>query len=347
MHRLLRHLEDVGSDVAPRLLGIDAKGREILSFQHGDVFTAFRPRDWSAALITAAHGCCAGCTTRPPACRSRVARRRCATTTSPTRRPPAPAHVTSPTPPGCGCSAPTSSAPSTISRPSCVPFSTSTGSRTRTAGASAGASSPGSRPSATCTTAPDASPGVSAAQADDSGHAVCRPASASQPGQRGAGGSRTSAVAITSSSPAPGDGRPALAQRGVGGGEFPGPLRHRHAGRGTQVRRLASVTEPRRGRTGPLGRRRAASRRSSGPVRSRPTARPGPGRRRARPRSAPAPTGKGTGRPHFRCLAWRGRGRVPRVKAQARPRHWRTAQTVIVVCRAAGLMIAMRRPATG
>lgn len=33
------------------------------------------------------HGCCAGCTTRPPACRSRVARRRCATTTSPTRPP--------------------------------------------------------------------------------------------------------------------------------------------------------------------------------------------------------------------------------------------------------------------
>ncbi len=117
------------------------------------------------------------------------------------------------------------------------------------------------------------------------------------------GGSRTSAVAITSSSPAPGDGRPALAQRGVGGGEFPGPPGHRHAGRCTQVRRLASVTEPRRGRTGPLGRRRAASRRSSGPVRSRPAARPGPGRRRARPRSAPAPTGKGTGRPHFRCLA--------------------------------------------
>lgn len=164
---------------------------------------------------------------------------------------------------------------------------------------------------------------------------------------RSRGGSRTSAVAITSSSPAPGDGRPALAQRGVGGGEFPGPPGHRHAGRCTQVRRLASVTEPRRGRTGPLGRRRAASRRSSGPVRSRPAARPGPGRRRACPRSAPAPTGKGTGRPHFRCLAWRGRGRVPRVKAQARPRHWRTAQTVIVVCRAAGLMIAMRRPATG
>lgn len=54
VHRLLRHLEDVGTDGAPRLLGIDAKGREILSFQHGEVVTAFRARDWSSAQITAA-----------------------------------------------------------------------------------------------------------------------------------------------------------------------------------------------------------------------------------------------------------------------------------------------------
>ncbi|MEU0069321.1 phosphotransferase [Streptomyces sp. NPDC006332] len=54
VHRLLRHLEDVGADAAPRLLGIDDKGREILSFQHGDVVTAFRARDWSPAQITAA-----------------------------------------------------------------------------------------------------------------------------------------------------------------------------------------------------------------------------------------------------------------------------------------------------
>ncbi|MGV9851892.1 phosphotransferase [Streptomyces sp. NPDC003442] len=54
VHRLLRHLEDAGSDAAPRLLGTDAKGREILSFQHGEVTTAFRPRDWSADQITAA-----------------------------------------------------------------------------------------------------------------------------------------------------------------------------------------------------------------------------------------------------------------------------------------------------
>jgi phosphotransferase family enzyme len=54
VHRLLRHLEGVGSDAAPRLLGIDAKGREILSFQHGEAASAFRARDWSPAQITAA-----------------------------------------------------------------------------------------------------------------------------------------------------------------------------------------------------------------------------------------------------------------------------------------------------
>ncbi|MFJ1545242.1 phosphotransferase [Streptomyces sp. NPDC088246] len=54
VHQLLQHLEAVGSDAAPRLLGTDAKGREILSFQHGDVTTAFRARDWSTAQITAA-----------------------------------------------------------------------------------------------------------------------------------------------------------------------------------------------------------------------------------------------------------------------------------------------------
>ncbi|MFH8572940.1 phosphotransferase [Streptomyces sp. NPDC017993] len=54
VHRLLRHLEDVGSDAAPRLLGTDAKGREILSFQHGEAPTDFRARDWSSAQITAA-----------------------------------------------------------------------------------------------------------------------------------------------------------------------------------------------------------------------------------------------------------------------------------------------------
>ncbi|WP_413804780.1 hypothetical protein [Streptomyces sp. OE57] len=54
MHELIQHLETVGSDAAPRLLGTDAKGREILSFQHGEVTTAFRARNWSTSQITAA-----------------------------------------------------------------------------------------------------------------------------------------------------------------------------------------------------------------------------------------------------------------------------------------------------
>ncbi|MGK5530433.1 phosphotransferase [Streptomyces sp. URMC 129] len=54
VHRLLRHLEDVGCDAAPRLLGTDAEGREILGFQHGETRTAFQARDWSPAQITAA-----------------------------------------------------------------------------------------------------------------------------------------------------------------------------------------------------------------------------------------------------------------------------------------------------
>ena len=54
VHRLLRHLDDVGFDAAPRLLGIDAKGREILSFQQGEALTVFQARDWSPVQITAA-----------------------------------------------------------------------------------------------------------------------------------------------------------------------------------------------------------------------------------------------------------------------------------------------------
>jgi hypothetical protein len=37
VHALLRHLQDVGFDGAPRILGIDDDGREILSFVEGDV----------------------------------------------------------------------------------------------------------------------------------------------------------------------------------------------------------------------------------------------------------------------------------------------------------------------
>ncbi|MGE5830866.1 MAG: phosphotransferase, partial [Micromonosporaceae bacterium] len=36
VHALLRHLEDVGFDAAPRVLGIDAEGREVLTFVDGE-----------------------------------------------------------------------------------------------------------------------------------------------------------------------------------------------------------------------------------------------------------------------------------------------------------------------
>lgn len=42
VHALLRHLEDVGFAGAPRFLGVDAAGREVLTFVHGEV--AGRPR---------------------------------------------------------------------------------------------------------------------------------------------------------------------------------------------------------------------------------------------------------------------------------------------------------------
>ena len=38
VHALLRHFEAVGFDGAPRLLGIDEQGREILSYIDGRVF---------------------------------------------------------------------------------------------------------------------------------------------------------------------------------------------------------------------------------------------------------------------------------------------------------------------
>ena len=44
-HALLRHLEDVGFDGAPRVLGIDDAGREVLSYVPGDAVTVPLP-DW-------------------------------------------------------------------------------------------------------------------------------------------------------------------------------------------------------------------------------------------------------------------------------------------------------------
>ena len=43
VHALLRHLEDVGFDGAPRVLGIDAEGREVLSYIPGQAVTAPAP----------------------------------------------------------------------------------------------------------------------------------------------------------------------------------------------------------------------------------------------------------------------------------------------------------------
>ena len=42
-HALLRHLERVGFDGAPRMLGIDRTGREVLSYVHGTAITAPAP----------------------------------------------------------------------------------------------------------------------------------------------------------------------------------------------------------------------------------------------------------------------------------------------------------------
>ena len=47
VHALLRHLERVGFDGAPRLLGVDDQGREVLTFIEGEVAGRPRPR-WAA-----------------------------------------------------------------------------------------------------------------------------------------------------------------------------------------------------------------------------------------------------------------------------------------------------------
>ena len=69
VHELLRHLEEVGFDGAPRLLGIDERGREILSFVEGEVphdYDEYRPSEVrltrSAALIRRLHDVTAGST---------------------------------------------------------------------------------------------------------------------------------------------------------------------------------------------------------------------------------------------------------------------------------------------
>jgi hypothetical protein len=66
VHALLRHLESVGFDAAPRVLGVDGQGREVLSYIEGQpVFTRF-PRGCGPTLCSIRPpGCCAAITTRP------------------------------------------------------------------------------------------------------------------------------------------------------------------------------------------------------------------------------------------------------------------------------------------
>jgi hypothetical protein len=56
VHALLRHLEDVGFDEAPRFLGMDGQGREVLTYVEGEAATA-PPPSWAltdAALVSVA-----------------------------------------------------------------------------------------------------------------------------------------------------------------------------------------------------------------------------------------------------------------------------------------------------
>lgn len=55
-HALLQHLQDVGFDAAPKYLGVDSKGREVLTYVHGDAVTSPYPT-WAmtdAALTSVA-----------------------------------------------------------------------------------------------------------------------------------------------------------------------------------------------------------------------------------------------------------------------------------------------------
>jgi aminoglycoside phosphotransferase len=53
VERLLRHLEDAGFESAPRHLGFDEQGREILSFIEGDVPSDCRTTVWRDEQLTA------------------------------------------------------------------------------------------------------------------------------------------------------------------------------------------------------------------------------------------------------------------------------------------------------
>lgn len=71
VHALLRHLNDVGYQAAPRTLGFDDLGRHVVEYIEGAVFMPFEPDDpidaarRAGALIRELHDACAGFT--PPA----------------------------------------------------------------------------------------------------------------------------------------------------------------------------------------------------------------------------------------------------------------------------------------
>jgi hypothetical protein len=54
VHRLLAHLEDTGFQSAPRFLGFDPQGREVLTFIEGEVHSDCRAMAWDDAQLEAA-----------------------------------------------------------------------------------------------------------------------------------------------------------------------------------------------------------------------------------------------------------------------------------------------------
>jgi hypothetical protein len=54
MRDVLVHLESIGFDAAPRWLGLDEKGRDVLTFLEGDTFSDTRRLTWSDGQLVAA-----------------------------------------------------------------------------------------------------------------------------------------------------------------------------------------------------------------------------------------------------------------------------------------------------
>ena len=74
VHALLRHLGAVGFDGAPRLLGIDEQGREVLTYLPGEVILR-TPARLSNARLDSAPGSSSASMTPPPAARWLATRR--------------------------------------------------------------------------------------------------------------------------------------------------------------------------------------------------------------------------------------------------------------------------------